>query len=211
MAFSFGGIFSAVQNFLGPLGKLWEKLKAIYDHTTNIYGAGEKLTQSIISEVNAWRNFKSDIRFKSRVVQLESAVTKTRDLIEGIPAAWKSIVDIFKQFKSQLGESNPVEEAEAATEEAEASGISGLLKSFPRLAQAFEKVLGVLAIVAQALDAIANTIDDVQTIVDEITRLRLEIEKLDTIFLSQSNKRKTLKLADGGSIQIRVGKLHPSA
>ncbi len=208
MAFSLGGIFSAVQNFFGPLGKLWDSLKKIYGHVTNIYSSGETLTQSIITEVNAWRNFKSDIRLKSRVVQLESAVAKTRDLIEGIPAAWKSIVDIFNQFKSQLGETNPVEEAEAATQDAESGGISALLKSFPKLAQALEKLLGVLAIIIQALDAIANVMDDVQTIVDEITRLRLEVEKLDTIFLSQSNKRRTLKLADGSTIRVRIGKLH---
>ena len=209
MAFSLTGIFSAVQSFAGPLGKLWDSLKQTYNHVTTIYSSADKLVQSVISEVTAWRNFKQDIRFKSRVVQLESAVSKTKDLIEGIPAAWRSIVDIIKQFKSQLGQSNPVEEAEAATEDLEAGGFGNLLKSFPKLAQGLEKLLGFLAIVIQALDAIVNTIDDLQTIVDEITRLRLEIEKLDTIFLSQSNKRKTLKLADGSSIQIRVGKLHP--
>ena len=205
----FGSLFTAVQTFLGPFGKLFDSLKTTYTHVTNIYSSAQALVTSVTNEINAWRNFKQDIRFKSRVVNLESAATKTRDLIAGIPAAWRAIVDIVKNFKQQLsGEANPIEEAEAASQDIEASGVKALLTKFPALARALERVLGVLAIIIQALEAITNTIDDIQTIVDEITRLRLEIEKLDTIFLSQSNKRKSLKLADGGSIRVRLGKLH---
>jgi hypothetical protein len=207
--FNLSGVLDKIKSLLGPFGQLWDKLTLTYTHMTNIFSSGEKLTQSVISEVNAWRNFKQDIRFKSRVVQIESAVEKTRALIEGIPAAWRSIVDLFKQFKEQLGgEGNPIEEADAATADIEAGGIKTLLTKFPALAKGLEKVLGFLAIAVQALEAITNAIDDLQSIVDEITRLRLEIEKLDTIFLSQSNKRKTLKLADGSSIRVRIGKLH---
>ena len=94
-------------------------------------------------------------------------------------------------------------------EDVESSGgISALLRKFPALAKGLEKLLGVLGLIVQALDAIATTIDDLQQIVDELKALRLEFEKLDTIFLSQSNKRKTLRLADGSSIRVRVGKLH---
>jgi hypothetical protein len=58
------------------------------------------------------------------------------------------------------------------------------------------------------LEQIADVIDDLQTVVDELKRIRLEIEKLDTIFLQQGNKRKTLQLLNGKSIRIRVGRLH---
>lgn len=206
--FDFGSLYTAVKGFLGPLGKLWDKLTETWNHLTNIYASATKLKDSIVGEIDGWRNFKQDIRIKQRVVQLESAISKTRALIEGIPAAWRSIVDIIKQFKSQISEGNPIEDAEVASEEIEAGGIKALLTKFPALARGLEKALGFLAIVVQALEAIANTIDDVQTIVDELKALRLEIEKLDTIFLSQGNKRKTLRLADGGTIKIRVGHLH---
>ena len=206
------GILQRVKAFLGPFGKLFDSLKQSYDKLINIFDAAQKLTNSVVSEVNAWRNFKQDVRFAQRVVQLESAVQKTRDLIEGIPAAWRSIIDIVKQFKQSLSqETNPIEDAEAATADIESGGIKTLLEKFPALAKGLERVLGALALVLQALESIASVIDDLQTVIDEITRLRLEVEKLDTIFLSQSNKRKTLQLANGKSIRIRLGKLHPSA
>jgi hypothetical protein len=210
--FDLSGILAAIKSFLGPFGKLIDSLKDTYDHLVNIFTAAEKLTDSVIGEINAWRNFKQDIRFSQRVVQIERAIQKTRDLIEGIPVAWHSIVDLVKQVKNQIGGGeSPVEEAEQISQEVESGGVKTLLEKFPSLAKALEKLLGVLAIVVQALSAIADSIDDVQKIVDEITRLRLEIEKLDTIFLQQSNKRKTLRLADGRSIKIRLGKLHVSA
>ena len=207
--FGLSGILARIQTFFGPLGKLFDSLKQSYDKLINVFGSGQKLVQSIVAEVNAWRNFKQDIRIKQRVVQIERAVTKTRDLIAGIPAAWRSIVDIVKQFKETLTqETSPIDEAEAATADIESGGIKTIIEKFPALAKGLEKVLGALALVLQALETIASVIDDIQTVVDEITRLREEIEKLDTIFLPQSNKRKTLKLADGSTIRIRVGKLH---
>jgi prophage DNA circulation protein len=213
--FDLSAVFTAIKGFLGPVGKLIDSLKTSITHLTNIVQNATKLLNGIIAEAKAWKNFRQDIRIKSRVIALESAIEKTRTLIEGIPAAWQSIQDIFKTLKTQFDAGgDPIADADAAAEDlasAEEGGISALLKRFPKLAKGFEKLLGVLALVVQCLEALSNTIDDLQQILDEITALRQEIEKLDTIFLSQSNKRKTLKLADGSSIQIRVGKLHPSA
>jgi conjugal transfer/entry exclusion protein len=213
--FDLSAVFNAVKSFLGPVGKLIDSLKTSITHLTNIVQNATKLLDGIIAEAKAWASFKQDVRIKSRVIALESAIAKTRTLIEGIPAAWRSIQDIFKTFKTQFDAGgDPIADADAVAEDlasAEEGGISALLKKFPKLAKGFEKILGILALVIQALEAISSVIDDLQQILDEITALRLEIEKLDTIFLSQSNKRKTLKLADGSSIQIRVGKLHPSA
>ena len=206
--FDFGSLFTAVKGFLGPLGKLWDKLTETFTHLTNIWSSANKLKDSVIEEINGWLNFKQDIRLKQRVVQLESAIEKTRELVQGIPAAWRSIQDLINQFKSQIEEPNPIEEASSATEDIEAGGIKTLLTKFPALARAMEKALGFLALLVQALEAISNAIDDLQTIVDEFKRLRLELEKLDTLFLSQTNKRRTVKLADGGTVRFRVGHLH---
>jgi len=205
----FGGLFTAIKSFLGPVGKLFDKVKESYDHIVGILDASNKLKDSIIAEITGWKSFKQDIRFAQRVVQLESAIQKTRDLIQGIPAAWNSIVDLVKQIKATITqETNPIEDAESTATDLESGGLKDFLAKFPKLAKAFEKVLGVLAIIVQTLETLRSMIDDIQTVVDELKRLRLEIEKLDTIFLSQSNKRKTLKLADGSSIRIRLGKLH---
>lgn len=204
----FGSLFSAVKNFLGPLGQIWDKIGEAWTHLQTIGQRATQLKDSIVEEIDGWKNFKSDIRLKQRVVQIESAIEKTRALIEGIPAAWRAILDLIKQAKDQLNVQNPVEEAQAITTDIEEGGIKTLLTRFPALARACERVLAFLGIVVTALEAISNVVDDFQTIVDEMKRLRLEIEKLDTIFLSQSNKRRRLKLADGSTIRIRVGHLH---
>jgi len=212
--FDLSGIFDAIKNFLGPVGKLIDGIKTSITHLTSIVQNSTKLLDGIIAEAKAWGRFKQDIRIKGRVIQLESAIEKTRALIEGIPAAWRSIQDIFKTFKTQFDAGgDPIADADAAAEDlasAEEGGITSLLKKFPKLAKGFEKILGVLALIIQALEAVSGVVDDLQQILDEITVLRNEVERLDTIFLPQSNKRKTLKLADGSTIRIRVGALHPS-
>jgi hypothetical protein len=144
-------------------------------------------------EIAGFKNFKQDLRFKSRVVNLEQAIQKTRDLILGIPASWRAVLDLFSQIKSAI-QKDVVAEEGAAILAVETAGLS-------------EVVVGI-TVIYQVASFVESVISDFQTIVDEIGRLRREIEKLDTIFLSQSNKRKTLKLADGGSIKVRVGKLH---
>jgi hypothetical protein len=212
MAFGISGIFNFIKSLLGPVGQLFDKIGEAYTHLTNVFSSAQKLITSITDEVNAWRNFKTDLRFTQRVVNLETAIKRTRDLIEGIPNAYRSIVDIVKQIKSQIeGTGSPTAEAESAVEDLEAGGLKTLFERFPALAKGFERVLGGIAILAQALEAIVTVIDDIQTIVNEIRALRLEIERLDTIFLQQDNKRKTLLLADGKKIKIRVGKLHRAA
>jgi len=160
-------------------------------HFTGTFQAGLDLFNSIIDEVNAWKNFKEDIRLKSRVVNIESAITKTKDLVEGLFASWRAILALIKSLTTKLELGGAAEIVEAAT----GIGLPVALVNF-------------LVLVVEVLDTVRDVIDDLQTIVDEITRIRTEIETLDTIFLSQSNKRKTIKLADGKSIKIRLGKLH---
>jgi hypothetical protein len=208
----FSKLFQLIRGLLGPFGKLLDSLKKAFDHVVNVMTAADKLATSIREEIDGWKNFKQDIRFKQRVIELEAAFIKTRDLIQGIPEAWHNVLDLIKQIKAQVGGGeSPVEDAEAIAEDLESGGVKKLLQQFPKLARGLEKLLGVLAIIIQALEAIADAIDHVQTIVDELKRIRLEIEKLDTIFLSQSNPRKTIKLANGKTMKIRVGSLHASA
>ena len=83
----FSGILNAVKGFLGPLGKLIDKVKEAYDKLTGVLDSAEKLKDSIVEEVDGWKNFKQDIRLSQRVIQIERAVTKTRNLIAGIPEA----------------------------------------------------------------------------------------------------------------------------
>ena len=212
--FDFSGILSSIRTFVGPIGQLFDKIKEGASHVANLRISIDKLRQSILDEIAGWKSFKQDIRVKQRVVNLETAFTKTKDLIEGIPASWNAIKDIFAQirekFSETTGTSDAAAEATAAAEDIEQGGVKTLLTKFPKLAKALERIVIVVGLIADALKFVSDIVDDVQTIVDEIKRLRLEVEKLDTIFLPQSNKRKTLKLADGSTIRIRTGKLHES-
>jgi translation initiation factor 1 (eIF-1/SUI1) len=195
---------------LGPLGKLWDKVVEAYNHVTNIISTGNHLVDSIIGEVNAWKNFKENIRFKQRVINIEKAVTKTTELIQGIPNSWHAIQDLVKELRSKFtaAETPNAGEVEELETELESGSVTNLLKRFPALAKFFEKALGFVSLIVDSLESIANAIDDLQTIVDECKRIRLEIEELDSIFLQQHNKRQTIKLANGKSIKVRIGSLH---
>jgi hypothetical protein len=209
--FDLSSVYDRVIKFLGPVGKLIDAGRKAFLKLRTIVERATVLMDGLIAEFNAWRHFKEDIKFKSRVVNLESAFEKTKALIEGIPKAWNSIVDIVKEFKGKVLEANPASEAEellAPAEDGSGEGLTAVLKKFPKLAKSLERIGGVLVLVLDALESISKTIDDLQSILDEISALRREIESLDTIFLTQHNKRKRIKLADGKSIRIRLGKLH---
>jgi hypothetical protein len=200
---------------LGPFGKVISQAGKIFTNFKSSFNKGVTLSSGIIAEINEWRNFKENIHVKQRVINLPIAIDKSQQLLDQIKAAWNSIVDLAKQIRDQVGgeQGDPVEEAESAVsdiEEGGAKGIQNLLSKFPKLAKGLEKLLGFFAIIIGALEAVESAIDDLTNILAAITGIREEIETGETIFLSQKNSRKTIALADGGSIKIRVGSLHSS-
>jgi hypothetical protein len=176
---------------------------------SNLFEHIQHLVDSILAEIAAWKNFKENVAIRTRVINVKKAIDKTEELWQQIVAAKDAVIDLWKQLKTkfELG-GNPTEEAEEAIKDLEKSGIRDLLSKFPKLLKAFEKVLGFVALVADALETIISAIEDLQKIVDALAGLRREVEELDTVFLSQRNPRKTIRLAGGGSIKIRVGNLH---
>jgi len=185
-----------LKTIISDLGRVAKNISTVFTKAKDIFSNVQKLFDTVKGELDGWKNFKQDIRLKSRVVNLESAIKKTRDLIQGIPDSWHAILDVISEIKSAFAKDVAGEEV-AALLAVETAGLS--------------EVVEVLTIIYQVLSFVESIISDFQTVMDELKRLRLEIEKLDTIFLSQSNKRKTLHLDDGKSIKIRVGKLHQSA
>jgi hypothetical protein len=173
------------------LQKLLNLAQKVIEHFTGTIDAGVHLFESFNAEIQAFKNFREDFRLKSRVVNVERAITKIRDLVQGLFQAWRSIVSLFKGLTLKLETGGAAEVAEAAT------GI-GLPVA----------VVNAIVVMVEVLDTIRNIIDSAQTVLDEITRLREFIETGDTIFLQQRNKRKLLHLENGKTIKIRVGKLH---
>jgi len=191
------GFFSKVGSFFKTAGKdvvnLVKNIITTFTKLKDLWSEVTTLIQSGKDEIDGWKHFKEDIRLKSRVVNLETAFTKTRDLVAGIPASWHAVLDLFSQIKSALAK-DVAEEEGAALLAVETAGLS--------------EVAVAIAIIYQVLSFVESVVSDLQTILDEAKRLRLEVEKLDTVFLQQDNKRKYLKLESGKTIKVRVGKLH---
>jgi phage-related minor tail protein len=205
----FNPLLAAIKRALGPFGKLFDLLSKFWSRITKLWTNLNKLVVSITTEISEWKRFKEDIRYRTRVISIPAAVEKTRDFIDQIVLARDAIFDLWNILKSKFeGTTNPTEEAEEAIKDIEQSGLHDILSKFPRLVKGAEKILGFIAIVADALESILDAIDDLQRIVDVLKSIREEVEHGSTVFLSQSNRRKTLKLADGGTIKVRLGNLH---
>ena len=194
------GFFSKVGSFFKTAGKdvvnLVKNVITVFTKVKDLFSEVNTLIKSGKDEVDGWKHFKEDIRLKSRVVNLETAFKKTRDLVLGIPKSYHAVLDLFSQIKSALAKDVAAEEG-AALLAVETAGLS--------------EVAVALSIIYQVLSFVESVVSDLQTILDEAKLLRLEVEKLDTVFLQQDNKRKSVKLESGKTIKIRVGKLHASA
>jgi uncharacterized phage infection (PIP) family protein YhgE len=202
-------IVEALKKAFAPFGKMLDLIGKFWTNLQTLGSRVQHLYQSILAEILAWRSFKEDISFRTRVINVKSAIDKTQDFIDQLKLAWGAVKELIQNLKGKFETAgDPVGDAKAAVDDIEASGFKGLLEKFPKLARGLEKVLGFVALLADALESISSGIDDLQAILDTITAIREEIETGSTIFLQQRNARKTVKLADGSSIKIRVGNLH---
>jgi len=203
-------LIDRVLTWLGPFGKIIQEIVASYGNLLTLISRTVALRDEIVSEIAAWKNFRENIAWRTRVINLKTAYDKTNEFIAGFTRAWRAIVDLIKDLQRTIkGAPEPedlaAEGAEAVVDE---GGISGLEKLFPKLAKFGEKLLGVVLIVLQGLEGVSDAINDFKEIVDQAKAFRLELEQLDTVFLSQGNKRKVVTLTDGTKMKIRVGKLH---
>jgi len=177
-------------------------------HISTIFERLDKLFNSVRAEITAWRNFREDIKFKSRVINVPKAYEGITDFIQQLKDSANAVRDLVSKFKEKIGQESPVEEAEAVESDLESGGAESLVKQFPKLAKGLERLAGVVTIVVDALGTISDAVDDIQQIVDEITRIREEIESADSIFLQQKNQRRAVPLREGGSTSWRIGSLH---
>jgi hypothetical protein len=202
-------VLDAVKRLLGPFGKLFDLIGKFWTNLTSLGARVQKLYNSILAEIQAWRTFKEDISFRTRVINVKSAIEHTQDFIDQLKLAWASVKDLVQNLKGKFQTAgDPVGDAKAAIDDIEASGFKGILEKFPRLAKGLEKVLGFVALLADALESISSGIDDLQAILDTLTAIREEVETGSTFFLQQKNARRTVTTTDGTKIKIRVGNLH---
>lgn len=202
-------LLDLVDRLIGPAAlKLVTKITGIFTHITTLGSTLTDIISHVKSEVIEWRNFRENIKVKSRVINVPRAWDQTEAFIVGFKDSWNAIIDIIKEFKSKLNTSTAEADAAEASADIEEGGAGTLLKRLPALAKGLEKVLGVATLIFDALESIASVFDDINTLLDEATRIREEIEGAESLFLSQNNPRRRVTLQDGSTMRIRVGNLH---
>src|SRR5215467_4174827 len=199
---------------LDPLKKLWGILKGFFTAIVEVVPKTIHLIHSVIDEIQAFRDFKKGINFKTGVINLQSARDRIEDLITEVLDAWHSIVDLATN--GLKGSAKPFQDAaEAASELAnlfDGLGDLGLEEFVSKVGDTFKKFGGkifeVLAIIQYVAEQIVKVVDEFQSVVDAVTDIRKTFQTGEGLFLPQTNPRKKMKLQSGGSINIRVGNLH---
>lgn len=202
-------LFEKIKQVFAPFGKLVDFITKFWTSLTSIGSRIRDLVNTIVSEVDEWRNFKESVSFRTKLISLPAAVDHVQDFIAEVRTAWAAVLDLIQQLKSKFETTgNPTEEAEQALADIESSGFKSILEKFPKLFKGLEKLVGFLAILLDAFESISAAVDDLQAIVNVARDFRNDIETGGPFFLKQSNPRRTDHLDDGTPIKIRVGNLH---
>lgn len=184
-----GAVAALLKPIIGQFADTIKVVTHIYDFTLGIVDDATKLFDSVTNEIDQIVHFKFVAQWKHRVI----SVPKVFDNIQQIIAIPGKIVEAVKQLIADIG-----------TKFRGASAAEAVEEVIPGVGQ----VIGIVTLVSQVLVTIKDAIAQLQTIVDAITTVRKDVTNLDAIFLQNQNPRKTEKLADGGSIKVRIGGLH---
>jgi hypothetical protein len=184
-------IADAIGGIVDEFAKIVDVILHIRDYTIGVIEDAQALIQEATTEWDELTHFKFVIAWKTRVI----SVPRVFDNIQELIALPQKVIDAVKDLITNIRTRFTATEAAEAVEEV-----------IPGIGQA----AGIITAICEVLIIIKGTIADVKTIVDAIQTLRKDIEDLDAIFLPNRNPRRLEQLAGGGSIKIRVGKLHPS-
>jgi len=198
-----------------PLAKLWTVLKSFFTALIDLIPATITLVKDIISEVQEWRSFRQNVSFKGGVINLQSVHDRVSDLLGEVIDAYHAIVDLtttsFKFPATAASEAAQALEDVLVTFE-DFFGDVGLRQFLSKIGTQLEKVGGkvfeVLALIQAVAEGLLKIVNELQTVVNAVRDIRKTFQTGEGLFLKQTNKRKTLALADGGKIRIRQGSLH---
>jgi hypothetical protein len=197
---------------VGPVSTLIVSIKQTINTAIHIFDVMQEIVDNVVDTYNEIKNFDINPNWKVRALSAPEAIDNVKDLIKVPTKLFIAVKDLVSRVKNSVNTfSNPAAEAEAAM--AEAGGLeSGLLRLLPRLAnligKALARLLALAGLIVQVVLDVDNAIADIATISRELKTTVQSLNKLDVVFLKQSNSRRTVKLLDGGSMRIRVGKLH---
>jgi hypothetical protein len=193
-----------LQPILRPIQPLITIFTKFKDSTIGILDAATQLNDSVRQVIDTVVHFQEQPHIKSRVISLPRVVQNAQELVS-LPG---QIIDALKEMWDSLRnkltpDAFDVEELEGLED------LRAIVTKFgTKISAGFEKILGIVSIVVDALVTIRTTIDDLQTIVDAVQTVIDDVENLNGIFLPQDNPRKTVALAEGGSVRFRIGNLH---
>jgi hypothetical protein len=156
-----------------------------------------RLATSFQVEARRVKNFKIDIKWKSRVINVPRAVDNFKSLIDelthGIHDKILTLETPFLDFAAAVHLAPPPPDP----------GVSRIASSFTEL----ENFITALNILVGDID---TAIENALALGALFDRVLQDIQHLEDLFLQQHNSRKIERLADGGSIKIRVGQLETS-
>jgi hypothetical protein len=197
---------------VGPVSRLITSIRQTIDTATHIFDVVKETVDDAIAIYEEVKNFELKPHWKIRALSAPEAIDHIKELAQAptkIFIAVKDLVgrirDSFRAFKT------PLAEAEAAA--VEAGALEGnIFKLFPRLAslvgRAITRILGFAALIVQLVIDVDNAVADIHTIVRGLRGIITSLNHLDVVFLQQNNKRRIVRLEDGSTMKIRLGKLH---
>lgn len=185
-------------SFFGALGRFFDSLfQAELDIKQNVeklHRNFDELRTNIPKQVQRVKDFKFDPKWKSRVINVPIAIEQVKKLFEDVTQGWRERLDLLRE---PLHEFVLIFKAEQASAGDQNQAVAGVTKAAVKLDE-------IATLIQQLADA-SDELIKVDHIFDEVLDF---FEKLDQIFLQQKNLRRVEQLTDGGSIRVRIGKLH---
>jgi methyl-accepting chemotaxis protein len=153
----------------------------------------KRLGASLQVEAKRVQNFKIDIHWKSRVINVPKAIEQIKKLIHDLTTGLKEKVQTIEQpFVSFAHDLKLIAETPPDP------NVSALTRGINEV-QTFVTQLNIL--VGQVAAALQSSL----ALTELFDRVLQDLQHLEDLFLTQKAPRKIVKLADGGSFKIREG------
>jgi methyl-accepting chemotaxis protein len=152
------------------------------DKITQIRDEFLTLAKNLDKEITRVRDFKIDIHWNSRVINVTRAVQNFKDLIHDLTSGLRDkIIEIARPFQTFAHDIKLI---------GETAGAADPLGGPSKIATAFSEVETFVTQLNILVGEIATAVQAVNDFTELFDRVILDIEHLEDLFLSQKSKRK---------------------
>jgi len=180
-------VYSAIANFAT---KSVVDVSGVLSDLQGIHDDWQELKLNLQTEVEKLKSFQFDVRWKTRVIHVPTAVDQIKNLIDEI---FHQLIDkldeVLAPLKDLTGEIQELTRKQSASEDQVTT---------------LAKIEGGIAFVQTAVHNTREAMDSVKDLSELFLDITNRIETGSDLFLQQGNPRIRLK----GKISARVGKLH---